>query len=695
MKFIKSILLPFVALCIVTSFSVRSHADPPADDMEEFRRGEVVVEIKPGASIEAINVRHRTITIERIYGTYFYRLRIPEGKSENKWVKRLAHDTDVLSASLNPAVMSPTAVFARATVGFPDGHPTPGYDQTDYISQPDLFKLFNLSDAQLRSRGAGVVVAVIDTGIDRTHPDLVPHLWRDDRQDSEAGTGGVDDDHDGLIDDAWGWDFVDNDNDPTEKALDPSVSVAGHGTFIAGLIALIAPECRIMPIRAFTPDGMSNAFTVASAIKYATDHGANVINLSFGSPKKSGVVREAIKYARQNGAVLVAAMGNENKDTDSNPQYPAILSDVIGIAAIDTDSRKATFSNFGSGVRVDALGVKLISTYPSGDSQSRDYAIWSGTSFAAPLAAAEAALILAEEQRQNARSIIEDTAVEIDHLNPDFSGKLGRGRIDPLAALESLLTDRSPAGIYATIALTPGPGEVRATGEAEISITGPQQEFEIVAQSLDVGARYKLVVDGKEIGPGSFTANSFGGLEIAFSTKPKSSDETIELRLRLPAEIDSVMNIKHVELRNGDRVVLQGNFAPVVGGTGPTGQLVEKRAPLAPTGLLPQAGGKAHVELETKREELRIEAGGLTPGASYKIIADGISLGWAVARSKTSQSAFLRVQLTSDGPNGNVLPPSLQPVINIKHIELRDSSDQIILQGDFLPGGGDVGGGHL
>ena len=690
MKFLKVILVTLVVLCSVAALSMRSQADQQAADIEEFRKGEVIVEIKPGASIEAINERNDTITIERMYGTNFYRLRIPQGKNENKWIKRLAHDRDVLSSSLNPIVMSPSSVFARVTVGFPDGDPTPGRSRTAYISQPDLFNLLSLSDAQLRSRGEGVVVAVIDTGIDRTHPDIASHLWRDNRPRGEAGNGGVDDDHDGLIDDAWGWDFVDNDNDPTETADDSAESVAGHGTFIAGLIALIAPECRIMPIRAFSPDGTSNAFTIASAIKYATDHGANVINLSFGSPKKSGLVRQAIKYARQNDAILIAAMGNENQDTDINPQYPAILSDVIGVAAIDADSRKAAFSNFGSNVRVDAFGVKLTSTFPGARGGSGDYATWSGTSFAAPLTAAEAALILAEERRQDARNAIEDTAVAIDGLNPDFSGKLGRGRINPLAALDSLFY-KKPAGIYVSIELTPGPDEITARGGAGVSITGSRQEFEIVAQSLTVGATYSLVVDGKEITPYGFTADSFGGLEITFSNKPQASDESSGLHRRLPGELDSVINIKHIELRDGDRVVLQGNFVPVNGGTRPDDQLVEKQTQLAPTGPLPDAGGKADIEVESEREELIIEASRLTPGMRLKIFVDGIDLGWAIAQSAASQSGFLRIQLTSDGSNGRALPDPLRSVMSIEHVELRDSSDRVVLEGDFLPGGGDIG----
>jgi hypothetical protein len=430
---------------------------------------------------------------------------------------------------------------------------------------------------------------------------------------------------------------------------------------------------------------MSNAFTVAAAIKYAADHGARVINLSFGSPKKSALLRDAIRYARQNGAVLVAAMGNENEDTDEKPQYPADMNGVMGVAAIDAESRKASFSNFGTGVCVDALGVQLASTYPSADGTSGDYAIWSGTSFAAPLTAAEAAIILAQEQRENARSIIEATAIEIDQLNPAFTGKLGRGRINPLRALESLYTEQTPAGNYASLSLTRGPGEAFAEGQAGITLTAARQEFRITAQGLEVGANYRLIVDGKDITPQDLMVTSFGGLARLFSTAPQSSEGAMESPLRLPRALRPITRITHVELRTADHIALQGDFGPVAGGAGPAGQLLEKEAPLAPTGVLPQAGGKAQVEVEGGREALTVEADRLTPGAIYKVFADGMAVGFAVAQSAAAQTGFVRVEWTS--ADGRALPPLLRPTLKLKHIEVRDSADQVILQGDFLDGG--------
>jgi subtilisin family serine protease len=654
-----------IVISLIGSFSARSYAqDAPA----KFVKGEVIVEISPTASIENVNARRGTSTIERIYGTNIYRLRTPNGKKEKKQRKKLAKDPDVLSAWLNPVMLNPISVFARSQVSFPDGRPTVGQTRESYVTQPIIE---NMPEVHLRSRGQGILIAVIDTGIDANHPDVAAHLW----SNPQEAIDGLDNDGNGLIDDHRGWDFASRDNDPSEEPGAGDTSIAGHGTFIAGLIALVAPESRIIPIRAFNAEGISDAFSVASAIKYAADKGARVINLSFGSPEQSDVLRDAISYARQKGAVLVAAVGNDNKNNDNNPEFPSGYNqEVIGVAAIDTNNRKAEFSNFGSGVSVSAPGVRLISLYPRTDRVN--YATWSGTSFAAPLASAEAALILeASPNNTDVKTTIESTATSIDGSNPGFAGMLGRGRINPLEALRSLTTSAFTGG---EIRLIPSGVEGSARGEAEVKITGSEQEFEVEAEGLLPRAAYKIVVNGAVL-LNSVTASSFGGLKVEFADPPRDN------HLPLPPALKPVTLIRQVELRDSqDRVVLSASF----GASNPGGTVVEKEAYLASTGVISGAEGKARAKIESEREELRVEAEDLQSGASYEIIADGISLG-----SVAAQSGYFRVEFTSDGRSGLLLPASLRPVTKIQRIELRNQAGQVVLQGVFQAGGDDFGGG--
>jgi subtilisin family serine protease len=637
------------------------------DSTDEIRRGEVIVELQPGATIGPVNERNRTSTIVQIYGTNFYRLRIPTNKTEKKWRKRLAADPDVLSASFNPVISNPS-LFARATASFPDGFATPGLSVADFDSQQRLFDLLNLEDVNLRSRGTGTIVAIVDTGIDRSHPALAAHMWRNLREQAD----GIDNDGDGLIDDINGWNFVDGNNDTTEKADNPITTVAGHGTFIAGLVALLAPECRIMPVRAFPADGVSDAFTVAAAVKYAADHGANVINLSLGSSEPSALLQDAILDARARGITLVAAVGNDNNDTI--PQFPSSLQEVLAVAAIELTGQKASFSNFGSHVDVCAPGVRLVSTFPV--DRAGEYARWSGTSFAAPLAAAEAALVRsADPQQPDVKQVIEDTAVNIDGFNPGLTGKLGKGRIDPLGALQSLntsATPRPPSDVHSEIGLTTGPVGASAFGKASVSVTGTKEELTVEAHMLSVRTTYKLVVDGNALS--SNASANLGSLSFAFVGETG--------RAQLPPAIDPVTKIRHIELRDSlDRVVLQGTFAS--DSSSPVTGFVEKETRLAPTLAATKAAGSASVRIEalpegTRREQLSMSVEGLISGSSYRLIADGTNLGSAIARS-----GFLQAVFTSDGSSGQLLPPSLKPVINVRHVELQDAGGHIVLQGNF------------
>jgi len=240
--------------------------------------------------------------------------------------------------------------------------------------------------------GNGIVVAVVDSGVDYTHPDLDDNIWRNA---GEIAGNGIDDDRNGYIDDIRGWDFVASDNNPMDLDFD------GHGTHIAGAIAGernnfgitgVAYNAKIMPVRVLSAFGSGEPNNVAAGIRYAADNGANVINLSLGSEfVPSNVINNAIQYANNKGSVVVMAAGNSGVE---QPDYPARNADRWGIAvgSIDINGSMDYDSNRAGSTPLDyvvAPGVDIYSTTPYDT-----YDTLTGTSMATPQVAGVAALVL-------------------------------------------------------------------------------------------------------------------------------------------------------------------------------------------------------------------------------------------------------------------------------------------------------------
>lgn len=311
-----------------------------------------------------------------------------------------------------------------------------------YKDQPAM-RLIRADLAHAHATGRGILVADINTRVDYAHPALAGHLTAGadfvgqgstsflNLNDDQSTAGFLDDDQSTA-------DFLDDDQS-TAGFLDglgvrlalPFLGSAGggassHGTFCAGILAAVAPEATIMPIRAFDDQGNGDLFTIAKAIRYARQRGVQVINMSFGTLADSNILREAIASARAANIVLVASAGNNNT---AAPQYPAAYPGVIAAAATDLLDRKAEFSNYGSYVFVVAPGVHIISAAPSGR-----YTIANGTSFSAPMVAGMAAMVRSVRYAETAAAISEAT-VAVDSRNPQYVGKLGYGRIDVLKAV--------------------------------------------------------------------------------------------------------------------------------------------------------------------------------------------------------------------------------------------------------------------
>lgn len=311
-----------------------------------------------------------------------------------------------------------------------------------YVTQ-SAASITRLADVQRGTglTGAGLTVAVIDTGVDPNHPALQSVLVN-------------------------GYDFVNNlagaselvDLDPAAAAaltqsmssflngvnvvqMNPSTAAAlsqaaenalnappqafGHGTMTAGLVHLVAPGAKIMPLKAFAGDGSSDLFNILRAIYYAVDHGANVISMSFEIPQSSPALQNAIQYALGKNVVLVAASGN---DSQQIMVYPAGFNTVVGVGSTSNADGKSDFTNFGTNATfVAAPGEGVIATYPGGN-----YAAGWGTSFSTPLVAGEAALILQARPSYHPGDVANaiSRAVQVPQM--------GHGRIDICQAVGSL-----------------------------------------------------------------------------------------------------------------------------------------------------------------------------------------------------------------------------------------------------------------
>lgn len=321
----------------------------------------------------------------------------------------------------------------------------------------DFLQLINAPDAWNISWGsADIVVAVIDSGVDIFNPDLKDNIWvnRD-----EVPNNGIDDDHNGYIDDVNGWDYVSKTNnvlpqfDVTEEQGLSEVNIH-HGTLVAGVIgarggndmgvAGVAWRVSLMPLRVLNGAGIGNTFSVAQAIDYARENGARIINLSFVGSQASETLKLALERAYNAGILVVSASGNELKngvDLDVTPEYPICSKGTfgedytLGVAALDSNLKKASFSNFGSScIDLSAPGVNIYTTeytnssYPAYQTPWGGW--WSGTSVAVPQVVGAAALALSLNPRlslTSLRQILLQTASPIDDKNPEYVGKLGAG----------------------------------------------------------------------------------------------------------------------------------------------------------------------------------------------------------------------------------------------------------------------------
>lgn len=359
----------------------------------------------------------------------------------------------------------------------------------NYNQQQDMYNQISAPQAWDYTTGsADVVVAVIDVGVDVSNKDLQAAIWRNI---DEVPNNGVDDDHNGYIDDVQGWNFVEDNNDISISAIQDSDDwgAINHGTILAGLIGAAGDnnsmgaglnwQLAIMPIRAISNDGGGVLENITRAVNYAVDNGADIISISFVGFTTYPDLTAALYNAYKKGVLVVAAAGNSRNDASGNEnltkvkQYPICLdwdyvdNWILGVTSVDEQDQLSDFADYGTCVDLSAPGEKIFSTLkfaPENGLVKNFGGPWYGTSFSAPLVAGSVALVKSirpDWQAKELRDVLLRSADDIDNLNPGFAGQMGYGRLNVGRAVQIALESKNmpipppkPPVVYTTKLVT-------------------------------------------------------------------------------------------------------------------------------------------------------------------------------------------------------------------------------------------------
>lgn len=388
---------------------VKDPASPAKSAPAGSLASQVAVTLAPGVSAADIAARTgaqvlREEAIERTAA-----LLPPAGTAAKDFASELMLTGLVQTAEQNGWIEP--AESRQQSFAFDDGLGT----MSTFSEQPAALML-GLAEAQRIATGRGVKVAIIDTGADLSHPMLAGAViggydFVDDDTDPSDSGDGLDNDGDGRIDEAM-----------------------GHGTHVAGIVRLVAPDAQFYILRALDADGRGDLVQVAAAVRWAKQHGAKVINLSLGANRALDALQNALDEAELAGALAFASVGNMG--SNKYAEYPAKSSHVACIAAVDVNGAPADFSSYGSMVELSAPGVAIRSAFPGGG-----FKMWSGTSMSTPFAAGAAALLaekhptwtlLETEARLQGSARRFNRALFPRSVNPN---EFGAGILDVAAAL--------------------------------------------------------------------------------------------------------------------------------------------------------------------------------------------------------------------------------------------------------------------
>lgn len=440
----------------------------------DYKEGELLVKFKSGVATSSSLKMHQALGAS-VKGKFkivpnLEHVVLPEGVSVKDAISQYMADPSVEYAEPN--------YIRKASQGLPATIPN-----DDYFGQQWALEnrgLFNgtpgadimAPEAWVYTLGwkGNITVAVLDSGIDYNHADLVGNIWTNT---GEICPNGIDDDLNWFVDDCIGWDFntceeyditIDydavcaivktEDNDPWDDN--------DHGTHVAGIIGAVGNNnmgiagviwnVKLMAVKFLNKQGIGTVAEEVRAINYAVDNRAHIINASYGSSDFSQAESDAVAYANSNGVLFVAAAGNSGTNNDVDPEYPASLSllfhNVTSVAATDQNDRRAPFSNYGkNSVHVGAPGVYILSTVPGNHYVGTNQELFMGTSQAAPHVSGLTALLL-EQYTHFTPYQIRGTIIRYSDPLPTLTdwiygvepSSFTAGRINAYRAVTSLLT---------------------------------------------------------------------------------------------------------------------------------------------------------------------------------------------------------------------------------------------------------------
>lgn len=349
-------------------------------------------------------------------------IELPEGADEVAVMRELKKDNRLKYVELDMAI-------------------TPSASVTDpYYSYSWALPKIQAPSSWDGANGSGVTIAILDTGIDATHPDLAPNIVP-------------------------GWNFYDNNSNTSD--------IIGHGTKVAGTAAMAANNssgsagvawgAKIMPIRISSPDGFATWSIVAQGINWAADNGARVVNVSFDNLSGSSTVQSAAQYMRSKGGVVVVAAGNSGGLVNI-----AANDSMLSVAATDSNDQRASFSSYGNYVDIAAPGVDIFAPSVGGN-----YSINWGTSFASPIVAATAALMISANNNLSPTDIdqiLKSTALDLGTAGYDIY--YGAGRVDAakaVAAAQSTIKTNLDTQAPAILITSPTGGTVSNSVPVDVS----------------------------------------------------------------------------------------------------------------------------------------------------------------------------------------------------------------------------------